>query len=357
MDPAQHDTNDVLFIASDLADGSLGRAYCLWLIAQELGWQTHVVSLKGDSLWAPLAGTDFADTCHKAQTIREVIVLARRSSLIIAVKPLPSSFGVAVHVSDSTGVPLLLDIDDPDLEFVLGWRPLGLALGLRLFRTDLYRAYKRMAKLAPQYESMSSNPGLAARHGSHLMPHVRQDLGEAAPAHARTVAFVGTPRRHKGIAVLRQAIASIPSHVRPTLIVTAPPPDDAKPWEQWTGVTSLDQGIDIVKTASIVAIPSLDSTYSRGQLPVKLIDAMMVGASIIASDLPPIRWALDDGRCGTLVRPGDVRGLAEAMMHGLEDPQTEQAHNARARALHLFTPSAQAEAFREICHLAIVPSS
>jgi len=352
MGSAQHDTNDVLFITSDLADGSLGRAYCLWLITQELGWQTHIVSLKGDSLWAPLAGTDFADSCHKAQTLREVTVLARRSSLIIAVKPLPSSFGVAVQAADSTGVPLLLDIDDPDLEFVLGWRPLGLALGLRLFRRDLCRVYKRMAALAPTYMSMSSNPSLAACHNSRLMPHVRQDLGEAPPVHTRTVAFVGTPRRHKGIAVLRRAIASIPRSVRPTLIVTAPPPDDAEPWEQWIGITSLDQGLDIVRNASVIAIPSLDGTYARGQLPVKLIDAMMLGKSIVASDLPPIRWALDDGRCGALVRPGDLAGLAEAIMNGLEDEYTERAHNARTRALNLFTPSAQAEAFEKICRIA-----
>ena len=343
----------LLFVASDLSDGSLGRAYCLWLIAQELAWTTHVVSLKGDSIWPPLAHTRFAEQCHRAASREEIGRLAQQCSLIIAVKPLPDSFGVAVDVSDNVGVPLLLDIDDPDLEFVLGWRPLGLAMGLRLFERDLYRSYRAMASLAPRYVSMSSNPALAARHNSHLMPHVRTDLGEGTNEHNNTVAFVGTPRRHKGISVLRQAIGLVPSEVRPTLIVTAPPPNDAHPWEQWIGVTSMDQGLDIVRTASVIAIPSLDTPYAQGQLPVKLIDAMMFGKSIVASDVAPIRWALDDGHCGTLVHPGDAHALSQALIAGFDNDQsTERSHNARTRALDLFTPSAQAEPFREICCLA-----
>jgi len=337
-------------MTSDLTDGSLGRAYCLWLITQEIGWPARVVSLKGDSIWAPLQGTPFAQACHRADSREEIERLARQCSLAIAVKPLPDSFGVAVEVCEHVGVPLLLDIDDPDLEFVLGWRPLGLALGLRLFRRDLYRSFLEMARLAPRYVSMSSNPALAVRHHSHLMPHVRTDLGEGTIPRPDTVAFVGTPRRHKGISVLRQAIRLIPSQVRPTLIVTAPPPRDAHLWEHWVGVTSLDQGLDIVRTASVIAIPSLDTPYAQGQLPVKLIDAMMFGKSIVASDVAPIRWALDDGRCGTLVPPGDAHALARALMSGLDN---ERAHNARTRALNLFTPRAQAEPFRQICHLAM----
>ena len=340
----------VLLMASDLADGSLGRAYCLWLIAQENGWPTRVVSLKGDSIWPPLANTDFAQACHRAANQEEIGHLAQHCSLIIAVKPLPDSFGVAVEVSRSVGVPLLLDIDDPDLEFLLGWRPLGLAVGLRLFQHDLYQSFKNMAALAPHYVSMSSNPALAARHNSHLMPHVRTDLGEGTNEQGNTVAFVGTPRRHKGISVLRQAIGLIPSQVRPTLIVTAPPPNDAHPWEQWIGVTSMDQGLDIVRTASVIAIPSLDTPYAQGQLPVKLIDAMMFGKAIVASDVAPIRWALDNGRCGTLVRPGDPHALSQALMTGFDN---DRSHNARTRALDLFTPSAQAEPLRTICRLAM----
>ena len=350
----QAEDMSLLFVASDLADGSLGRAYCLWLIAQELGWPARVVSLKGDRVWPPLAHTDFAQACHRATNREQIDHFARQCSLIIAVKPLPDSFGVAVEVSRSTNVPLLLDIDDPDLEFVLGWRPLRLAIGLRLFERDLYRSYEQMAELAPHYVSMSSNPALAARHNSLLMPHLRQDLGEGTNEHSNTVAFVGTPRRHKGISVLRQAIHLIPPEVRPTLIITAPPPHDARPWERWIGVTSIDQGLDIVRTASVIAIPSLDTPYAQGQLPVKLIDAMMFGKSIVASDVSPIRWALDDGRCGTLVRPGDAHALSQALIAGFDNVQsTERSHNARTRALDLFTPCAQAEPFREICRLAI----
>jgi len=88
------------------------------------------------------------------------------------------------------------------------------------------------------------------------------------------------------------------------------------------------RGAEIVQSADIIALPSIASAWSRGQLPAKLIDGMLAGRAVIASDLPPIAWAL--GETGRLVRPGDLAELTEALID-LRDPYTRQMLGAAAR--------------------------
>jgi len=340
--------NSLLIVVKDLSDNTVGRAHCLWLIANELGWETHVVSLTGKGVWAPLASTEFAGCCHRAKDVDELCRYAKKSSLIIAAKPLPTSFGTAMMAANTTGVPLLLDIDDPDLEFGLSWSPIWLALLFRVVAPRTIHDFKWMASMIPQYVTTASNPTLAKRYDSHLVPHVRPDTGVGESSSNNDVVFAGTPRRHKGIAQLRRAIGAIARESRPRLVVTAPAPRDAHPWEQWVGPTSMEVGLGLVAKASMVVVPSLDTVYSQGQLPVKIVDAMMLGTPVVASDLPPIRWALDDGRCGTLVTPGDPDALRKAIMAVLTDDRArEKAHCARARALEMFTPASQMESLRQ----------
>ena len=93
----------------------------------------------------------------------------------------------------------------------------------------------------------------------------------------------------------------------------------------------------------MVAIPSQDWTYSRGQLPVKIIDAMMAGRAVVGSDLEPIRWAL--GGTGIVVPPANAEALAAAL-DSLRSPdiRADLGARARERALATFTPSAIAPA-------------
>jgi glycosyltransferase involved in cell wall biosynthesis len=111
------------------------------------------------------------------------------------------------------------------------------------------------------------------------------------------------------------------------------------------GQTSLDKGLALVSRCDISAVPSLRTTFSEGQLPVKLIDAMMLGKPTIGSDLPPIRWAVGD--TGLLFSPGDVDDLRRSIQ-ALLDPQRriEMGNRARARFLELFSIEANAPIFR-----------
>ena len=100
-----------------------------------------------------------------------------------------------------------------------------------------------------------------------------------------------------------------------------------------------------------MAVPSLRKRYGPGQLPVKLIDGMMAGRAVIASDLAPLKWAL--GGTGLIVRSGSVGSLVNGLLE-LEDLRTREAlgREARLRALGTFVPAVIAPVLRSACEQA-----
>jgi glycosyltransferase involved in cell wall biosynthesis len=55
-------------------------------------------------------------------------------------------------------------------------------------------------------------------------------------------------------------------------------------------------------------------------MPTVVKEAMAAGTPVVASDLAGIPEMLDGGRCGSLVPPGDVDGLTDAIDTLLADP-------------------------------------
>lgn len=335
----------------DLEENSLGRTYCLWLLARACGWQSAVVSFKGARIWEPLAGhPEFAAACARIDSREELTDAAAGARLIISVKPLPNPLFAAVECADELGIPWLVDIDDPDLEGRLRWtlNPRRYAKEVLLPRTmhDFRVARKTVRGVRP----IVSNPTLAERYpGGPVIPHVRNDPGAGSPHTSGnpTVAFVGTPRPHKGLPALRASVAQLAPQGF-SLTVTAPEPPDARPWETWVGTTTLGEGIELVRAADIVALPSDRDRYAVGQLPAKLMDAMLLGRAVIVSDVAPMPWAVGDA--GTVIHAGSTSELTAALER-FASPEARQAagDRARTRALGLFTVESATEAFRHAC--------
>lgn len=340
----------VAFVTRSTADNSLGRTYSLWLLAQRLGWRARVYAPHGASVWGPLKDTEFASSVQliHADAIAAGEIFAD-VDLVIAVKPLRETFGLARVGATRARRPLLLDIDDPDLEGRLSFeRPLrALVRELRYFRRQsALRDLRRLTRTVPV---IVSNPVLQARYGGTVIGHARSpgSPGDIRDTTRPTVAFVGTDNPHKGLPVLREAVARL----APTgfqLVITAPPPADERPWERWVRQTSLEEGLALVRGSDIVAIPSLDRAFARGQLPAKAIDAMFAGRAIVASDIPPMGWALESS--GLLVAPGSVDDLAGALAT-LAEPNLRRELGARARrsAIDRFSVDALAQPFERAC--------
>jgi glycosyltransferase involved in cell wall biosynthesis len=337
----------LLLLSSDLSGNALGRAQSLWLIARELGWDVRVAGPLRQELWPPVRDSAFADICQPLPISgRRPFLpddLCRWSDATVAVKAMPESFGLAVRAQTSLRGPLLLDIDDPDLDEVQRIAPLRAKCGLvhpRRIRSGYHPwQLKLLERKTRSVPILTSNPSLRLRHGGYLIPHVREAVppGRAHVRERPVVAFVGTPRIHKGIEVLRSAVSRL-SYKGLLLVLTSQAPSDAAPWERWVGETNLADGRSLLDEADIVALPSLDMPFAREQLPVKVIDAMLSARAIVASELPPLRWAL--ASTGLYTRPGSVEDLVGALQSlMLPARRVALAKAARHRALGMFTPT------------------
>lgn len=340
----------LLLVTPNADNNSLGRTHCLWLLARHLGWAARVVAVKGAALWEPLRDDPFAEDClvltdaAPDRRHQQLVEAATWSDVVVAVKPLPTSLGVAAPLARQVGRPLLLDVDDPDIEVRTTGLPLRRLVKDRLL-SGRYRELVRLRELARSTPVLVSNPTLQASYGGVLVPHVRPLAPRPRTTAGRdiVVRFVGSPRGHKGLDVLRDAVARFGGDgVR--LEVTAPPPDDAHAWEGWLGQTTFAAGQQLAASADVVALPSLVGGWSGAQLPAKLVDAMIFGRPVVASDLPPLRWAVGD--TGLLVPPGDPGALAQALA-ALRDPVRREALGsaAHARAAEMFSVPAVAPAF------------
>ncbi len=89
-----------------------------------------------------------------------------------------------------------------------------------------------------------------------------------------------------------------------------------------------------LRSAEIFVHPSLAESF-----PYAILEAMSVGAPIVASDVGGVAEALVDGESGLLVAPADVDALTRALLELLEDPQRRArlGELARARQRERFT--------------------
>ncbi|MGA1835722.1 glycosyltransferase family 4 protein [Herbiconiux sp. 11R-BC] len=341
----------VLFLTPFLDDNSTGRTYSLWLLAKSLGWDATVISFHGEDVWGPLSGTEFAAACHRVRLtsrsaqVDYLLEEAQKYDAVVAVKPLRQSLGLALSALKKRPFPLVVDIDDPDLEARLAWKPLWRALLWRLRYFRFWTSVRGKGRLARRATIMVSNPTLEARYGGIIVPHARLD-DIAIHAHTSdtpTIAFVGTARAHKGIDVLREATKAVADEGF-TLTITDEAPADAAPWENWIGNVPFERGLQIVSESDIVAIPSKRNANSIGQLPVKLVDAMMLERAVVVTDVDPLPWAV--GELGVVVPHEDAEAMAEQLLL-LKDPSVRAKLGAemRRRALEIFAVTSISPSF------------
>lgn len=323
-------------LTSSFSDTQIFRAQALDLVARLCGHAVTVVTTEPGDVVASLAADPFADRLRQVTEPELLELVADGTDVLCTVKALDVSLGLGHRIAERTGRPLLADIDDPDIEvrtLFSGTTPVRSAY--RMARN--WRSQPRQLQLAVTARrslSTVSNPVLQARWGGHLVPHARVDPGPGVPHVDRgpVIAFVGTVRRHKGTDLLRAAVAALAADGW-RLVITDDPPADRRPWEDWTG--PLDGRIDpgqVTAEADVVVVPSEDFSYARAQLPLKLIDAMLLGRAVVVSDVGPLPWAV--GQTGRVFRASSLTGLVEAL-RPLRDPQLRAELGAQARALAL----------------------
>jgi glycosyltransferase involved in cell wall biosynthesis len=102
---------------------------------------------------------------------------------------------------------------------------------------------------------------------------------------------------------------------------------------------------DLLAAADIFVMPSLWEG-----LPLSILEAMLMGVAVIASETSGIPEAIVDEKHGLLVPPGDEGQLSEALGLLLRDPglRARLASDGRARALDEFTIDAMTNRYEEL---------
>lgn len=348
----------ITLLAADLAQNSLGRVI---LLAQALArdHQTHIVGpCFGRAVWRPaencgvdivqVRGDDFPAFAGSITRILKRI----DAPLVVACKPLLPSFGVSLLGRLRYGYRVIVDIDDDELAMTEPGRTRPLIRQLRDPVSHFYtRRYWSRIPSADGVFSIAEH--YQRQFGGVIVPHAKDtDIVDPAlfsrsaargrlalPPDAELIAFVGTPRPHKGIDQIVEAIRLLRRPRLKLLIVGAEPGDsyvgqllhelpDAIVAVPPQPTSTMPQ---YLAAADLVVLPQRRGSAGHGQVPAKLFDAMAMGKPIVASDVGGLPSYL--GQAGVVVPPEDVSSLARAIESILSDRLAAQRLGAAARAL------------------------
>src|SRR5439155_12982635 len=153
--------------------------------------------------------------------------------VLYASKPRATSFGVALAARRRRPRPLLLDVDDWEVGFFRrggAWGTVGRALNFAN-PNGLPWTWLMERRIGRAAAITVASRFLERRFGGTLVPHVRDTEAwsparyERAPARAalglggeRVVMFLGTPRGHKGVDDLVEAVAAVGGDTRLPLV-------------------------------------------------------------------------------------------------------------------------------------------
>jgi colanic acid/amylovoran biosynthesis glycosyltransferase len=107
----------------------------------------------------------------------------------------------------------------------------------------------------------------------------------------------------------------------------------------------------LMRGALAVCVPSVEAASGDAEgLPNVVLEAMAEGAPVVASRHAGIGEAVEDGRTGLLVSPGDAPELAAALRQLVDTPEMARAMGANARraALDRFDAMTQSKRLEQI---------
>ena len=348
----------ICLLCFDISNNSLGRAA---LLADALSSHHNVKIIgtsKNEDIWYPMRNIEvpikiFSWRRYPAFILTIFKMLREMDAdIYIACKLRPTSFGIALLKKWLSGGPVLLDIDDWEAGFYYHsnfWGRVGRSLN---FSNPNGLPYTwLMEKLVGFADSIIvSNRFLQDRFTGFMIRHCRDttvlnpdnfdsqkvkiSLGLGSN---RVIMFMGTPRSHKGIDDLIQAVEglnssdlrlvfvgaessfystrSTPSLIQERIIVFPKVPFDELP--------------KYLSAADILVIPQRNTTDTQGQSPAKLFDAMAMAKPIVTTRVSDIPEVL--GGNGYLVEPGNPEELGRTLQYVLDHPEEARKRGRRAR--------------------------
>jgi glycosyltransferase involved in cell wall biosynthesis len=251
---------------------------------------------------------------------------ARRYDVVHLSKPRAPNLIFGMLYQRLWGSRVLIDVDDEELAFVDAREPLslseflarhgGLPIDQALHGTDWTRLAVGMVSA---FDGITTaNNALQSRYGGTVIPHARDEglfkrtpgLQRSArskfgiPENVKVVLFVGTPRQHKGVLEVAQAVAKL-GRKDIVFVIVGEFPDKALQAElrALPGNPCIFLGNQpFVNLHEVTSIGDLCVLYRSGrkdisdlQTPAKLTDALAMGVPVLATATPALEDIVEYG--------------------------------------------------------------
>ncbi|MEB3358989.1 MAG: glycosyltransferase family 4 protein [Synechococcales bacterium] len=355
-------------LVSDLSGGGAVRAFLLAQVCQRLGHRVEIVGTQfGQDLYAippsGLAVTAIPGAAYPRyiQAARQVI-RELRGDVIYAVKPKPTSFGVALWKRWRSPRPVFLDMDDWEMSWHGGddWR----------YRPSPKQLYRDLVKPGGQLREPDhplyvrwlegwvgaadaltvDTSFLQKRFGGVYVPNGKDtDLFDPTPydpetsrsqyglSDYRVLMFPGAPRPHKGVEDVLAALDLLNEPDLRLVIVGGSPYDDyddrlMAQWGRWIvklPKSPVEKMPEILAAAHVVVVPQRDTLTARAQFPLKLTDGMAMAKPILSTrvgDIPDILH-----QTGYLVDPQAPEQIADCLTQIFQDYDGARQRGEQAR--------------------------
>ena len=382
-----------LVITWDVGHNPLGRSY---MLAEVLDRVVRNVVLSGfqfprygKQVWEPVRDGQLPVIVLPGQNLPEFTEaldkLAARvhPDIVVACKSRLPSVQLGVLIKEKFGCPLILDIDDHELSFFKGAREISvadlaqMADGAEVSAVEPFGPmWTGLAQHMRKYadEILVSNVELHRAFGGTIVPHVRDEQAfdpahhdrdasrdlYGVPRNARVLLFFGTPREHKGISVLAEAVGQEQNRDALLVVVGAAPDKRVVstleklsagrvlylPNQPFSAIPQ------IVAMADVVCLPQDEtSEIAKYQLPAKAIDAIGMGIPLLATRTPPLMQLIEDGVALAVDRDDVATQVRE--IAGDRGFQRDWAERVRSIFLNRYSYHAAARQLREVIQRAL----
>lgn len=301
--------------------------------------------------------------------------------VIYAIKPQPSSFGVALLRKIFNRQPVILDIDDWELSWHGGdeWKyhPTLKQLARDILkkegalrRTDHPLYLQWMERLVNKADAITVHTNfLYKRFGGEFVPNGKDtrlfDPSKYDPQQSRDMygltgyrilMFPGAPRPYKGLEDVLIALDHLNEPDLRVAIIGGSPYDDydnklIQQWGRWI-IKLPNYPIDVmpqvVAAAHVVIVPQRDELAARAQFPLKLTDGMAMAKPVLATKVGDIPEIL--GETGYLVDPSSPEQIAAKIQWIFQNfaQAQEQGKRARQRCVQYYSIDTMSAILSEI---------
>ena len=320
-------------VSWDLGHNPVGRAYVLYQLLEK-NWNVELIgpmwSRYGTEVWEPLRNSDLKIRSFQCSNISdfvpkaEALVATQHYDIVYVCKPRLPSLYLGALIKEACNCPMIVDVDDFELSFFKNEEFVEFSEMEKNLHAALHEPFEEMATryaqtLIPAADAVTvSNVALRAKFGGHIVRHARDETEFKNSIERRASArktlgiadsdfalvFIGTPRAHKGILDVANALNELndPSLVFHIVGSTTDQKMKAE-LDSLKGARivmhpncAFDELPNLLAGADLVPlIQDVDHAISQFQIPAKVSDALSLGIPVVATRTPPLDDLISSG--------------------------------------------------------------